>query len=865
MDDPFRIFDNIRQAYLRYLDSPFRLRYAALMGERRRLLDQDLQLYRNPLFEPVSAYEPSGKTVAAACADLGVDAPVADFLTRGLFKPADILYQHQYDALKHSRDGRAVVVTTGTSSGKTECYLLPLFVSLLEESGRPTWKRPGAPAPLWWRIRRQERIHQRAHERDRRPAALRALLLYPLNALIEDQLGRIRKACDGKDARDWLQAHRPGHRLWFGRYTSLTPVSGLETHRNGKPNTRKRQELRRRLVEMDREWTRAQASARHQKDDRILSYFQDPRGSEMWSRWDMQSDPPDVLITNFSMLNIMLMRSVEDDIFTATKRWLADDRENNVFHLIVDELHSYRGTPGTEVGYLLRTFLHRIGITPDSPQLRILATSASIEESNEESRKSSLDYLEQFFGRDRASFVILAGKRLEFSPPAGGRLAPEPFATYHDSLQTADAGAAASALATAAGCPGPHPSTEEALCQALASLHAIEPVRIAAAAAPFTESALAASAFGGNGDLHQHAARGILQALVRARKDDGLAPLPLRVHYFFHNAGRLWACVNPECPGRPTDSAEGSLPPPVGKLFTEPQPRCDACRSRVLELLYCQPCGEVFIGGYKREDPGSKNGWHLSPDFPNLDRVPDKSVAIERSFGEFLVFWPSQGRPLFHRSPANSNRWQWQERGEVGYQWKPAQLDHTEGRLSVRTGTAEGATSGYVFLAPNDDANACASKCPHCGADWLGWRGVNSPIRSLGSGFQRIVQLLCDALLREMPAGSSRKLVLFTDSRQDAAKLSTGIKLDHYRDTIRQIAFRRLFRAAGEGFPATTPRCNATSMRSNCSGSSGSGRQGKRSAMGRELAGLSCCGRCPERRRARWPSSRRVSAMSRRS
>ncbi len=79
----------------------------------------------------------------------------------------------------------------------------------------------------------------------------------------------------------------------------------------------------------------------------------------MWSRWDMQDSPPDVLITNYSMLNIMLMRSVEASVFDFTRQWLADD-PTRVFHLIVDELHSYRGTPGTEVAYLIRVLLARL-------------------------------------------------------------------------------------------------------------------------------------------------------------------------------------------------------------------------------------------------------------------------------------------------------------------------------------------------------------------------------------------------------------------------------------------------------------------------------------------------------------------------
>ena len=97
-------------------------------------------------------------------------------------------------------------------------------------------------------------------------------------------------------------AERGGNRFWFGRYTGATPVSGPPE------NASKRGELRRRLHEMHSEWTQARLSVSCSGDDEILSYFQDPEGSEMWSRWDMQENPPDILITNYSMLNIMLMR-----------------------------------------------------------------------------------------------------------------------------------------------------------------------------------------------------------------------------------------------------------------------------------------------------------------------------------------------------------------------------------------------------------------------------------------------------------------------------------------------------------------------------------------------------------------------------
>ena len=141
MNDPFRIFDNLREAYLRYLDSPFRLRYRALMEERRQLLDQDRQLYRRPLFEPVVPYEVSTSAIHAAARQVGASPDVGDYVaSSGMFPAKRTLFQHQLDAWAASKNGDPVVVTTGTGSGKTECYLLPVFAYLVEESAG--WRCP---------------------------------------------------------------------------------------------------------------------------------------------------------------------------------------------------------------------------------------------------------------------------------------------------------------------------------------------------------------------------------------------------------------------------------------------------------------------------------------------------------------------------------------------------------------------------------------------------------------------------------------------------------------------------------------------------------------------------------------------------
>src|SRR5262249_54993570 len=138
------------------------------------------------------------------------------------------------------------------------------------------------------------------------------------------------------------------------------------------------------------------------KDLDLLSQFSDPRTGELLTRWDMVATPPDVLVTNYSMLNVMLMRDREEQLFRQTQQWLAAD-PFRCFTLVIDELHTYRGTQGSEVALIIRNLLRRLGLQPDSPQLRCIATSASLDHETGE------DYVQQFFGVNRATFEIIPG------------------------------------------------------------------------------------------------------------------------------------------------------------------------------------------------------------------------------------------------------------------------------------------------------------------------------------------------------------------------------------------------------------------------------------------------------------------------
>jgi DEAD/DEAH box helicase domain-containing protein len=93
------------------------------------------------------------------------------------------------------------------------------------------------------------------------------------------------------------------------------------------------------------------------------------------------------------------------------------------------------------------------------------------------------------------------------------------------------------------------------------------------------------------------AVEGLIGGAAAAQNAQGSAFLPVRAHLFFRNFQGLWVCTNPNCNAAPARTS----PCPVGRLHYTPVLTCQ-CGSRVVELLYCEACGEVFLGGFR--NPG---------------------------------------------------------------------------------------------------------------------------------------------------------------------------------------------------------------------------------------------------------------------
>jgi hypothetical protein len=763
---PTALFNRIRQDLFRYYNTPFGLQDAELQAEREHLLDADGVAWRQPWLEPIPEYAVVDEQLEETVRRAGFGADLATVARMGLF-PYPSLLKHQADALEAYAVGKNIVLTAGTGSGKTEAMFLPLLSYLLAES--ENWTAGASSLETrWWKSEGQPWEPMRQNESGRRPG-VRALVLYPMNALVEDQLVRLRRTFDSPAVRTWLDDHRQGHRFFFGRFTGPTPVPGAPQPTD--PDYYRTKELRRYL---------RRASATQDRAREIggeTPYFvPSVDGAEMRSRWDMIAHAPDILVTNYSMMNIMLMRDRESPIFDQTRQWIED---GGIFHLVVDELHMYRGTQGTEVAYLVRSLLDRLGLHKRPDQLRVLSASASLE-------GDGAEFLEGFFSISAA----------RFAPPIAGEIRlgdarPEPlgqaqeFATLPTGSEARDALLASTdAIIRFRGAFRPQ-SGDRSVLEAQSVSHLRERL--------FPDV---------DAELQSAAMDGLLEAVIDlASRDVGAAPR-VRAHYFFKNLAGMWACTNPKCGGVMREGRATA----IGRLYASPRQRCEHCQARVLELHYCQNCGDAFLGGYSTAIDADR--WMLLAENPDLGSIPEL-VEFGKTADRYMLYWPRTERLAVSRSWARQN-------GLFEFSFREAYLNPSTGEVMQ---VAPEHQAGWLFLVRQQqeletprlgDIPAAPTRCPACGDDWertFGRGGVRlsvfdqgrlqSPVRTMRTGFQKLAQVLTDSMLSAWDDENDdttplEKSVIFSDSRQDAARLAAGLEKNHYFDTVRQVAIRQL-------------------------------------------------------------------------
>lgn len=671
---PINVVDRVLTEYRSYLRTEFRARDANLRQALEDALDTPLFLAQEPFFQ---AHRPF-KT-GRAWAELGLDPKLASALEKR--SSSKTAYLHQSEAIAHLLGPKAgpVVVTTGTGSGKTESFLVPVLQNAIEDS--IAFPRSG----------------------------LTAILVYPMNALANDQEERI---------RDLLESSGHTH-VRVARYDRSTPEA---------------------------------------------------------ERVALRTKPPHILLTNYMMLEYLLIRPADRDALFANHR---------LRFAVLDEVHTYRGSLGANIALLFRRLLAHLraarqdwGLDLGNKARRFptpipVATSATIKSVDETGRTPEevralrdaavQEFLGKLSGFEGGAFRIIGETLVDLAVPGNTTIAAEPVVmavpAIGDAAGTRTALARLAGLGDGAGADGPLEgiSRQTRLLWMLNAWLARRPMPIS----QLVERVRAEIPERASAPTEAIRLEIELALAVGSALPDGTpGALRLRTHRMVRGGWRFTRCVKPAC----------------GKLHPMGEETCGTCGAAAAPLYLCRSCGTDVLG-FSESDAGIDGApLHVGGGEPGTDwyLYDDARFATEDDDGSDEV--------------------------DPGPAAKQTQLKGRE----IRRGSFD--PDSLLFSA---DSNAyplrvtfapARNRCLAC----QGFAGAGSLLTPVSLGTSAAVRVLAEGLAEGLadqhgrdPQGShdrKERLLIFADSRQDAAHQARFITYAGRFDRMR----RRLVRILGD-------------------------------------------------------------------
>lgn len=292
---PVEASKNISEKYSRYLNTIFSIDNEIYNSQLKHQLSSMQYLSAGPYLDVTDSFE-IGKSINELI-DEGVLANGFRKINMPIDRP---LYKHQEIAIRKVISGNNLIVSTGTGSGKTESFLIPVLNHIISE-----------------------------YESGKLDKGVRALLIYPMNALANDQVERLRG----------VLSEFP--EITYGVYTGQT---------------------------------------RNKYNDAIADYMQlndnaTPAVNELISREQIKENPPHILITNYAMLEYLMVRPGDSIFFNS-------ENSNKWKYIVLDEAHVYNGSSGIEVSMLLRRL--KAKLQNDSIQYILTSATLGSEETNDD-------------------------------------------------------------------------------------------------------------------------------------------------------------------------------------------------------------------------------------------------------------------------------------------------------------------------------------------------------------------------------------------------------------------------------------------------------------------------------------------------
>ncbi|MGE0810724.1 MAG: DEAD/DEAH box helicase [Immundisolibacter sp.] len=573
-------------------------------------------------------------------------------------------YLHQLQAWQvlAQTTPQSVIVASGTGSGKTECYMVPIIDRL---------------------------IRQRAEQRGPQ-IGVRALFLYPLNALINSQRERLRA---------WTQCF--GGDIRFCLYNGNTPETLPAHEKRDHPN-------------------------------------------EVRDRESLRASPPPILVTNASMLEYMLVRTVDKSIL--------DHSQGKLEWVVLDEAHTYVGSQAAEAALLIRRVLFAFGVKPE--QVRFVATSATIGDPEGEAGQKLKRFLADVAGVALDRVRLVSGRRQV--PTLGGN-ATEAASTLTaleaiDSDQERSSGRYSALVRHAKArrlrdlflgmSNSPSVAKLSEICHLL---YPGDPIPTLA---------------------QQQEALRWLDLVSGTRANDGTAFLPLRAHLFHQTLSGIWACADPSClkrAGTVLDDPDW----PFGPIYFEPRKHCD-CGSPAYEIVTCGDCGAVHL--LAGESMGLLGHYRSQAALDEFELEMEPGEIFEESEDEEMT--GHQHRVLIVNRSFD----------KVG----PLDIERHSRRI------VEHASDTVRLLVREDEGDGLF--CPVCGAHDTPKYPLFQSSR-LGAPF--LLGGILPTLLEYAPDGEKpadhpcrgRRLLTFNDSRQGTARIAAKLQQDSERNRVRGLVY----------------------------------------------------------------------------
>ena len=693
--DPVSASGSIESSYRQYLESNFWLRDEEYRKGMHDALHKHSIIAKGPYLQATPPFR-QGKSIRELV-DEGVLHSAFLEANQEVLPSSRPLYIHQEEAIRKAKNGRNLIIATGTGSGKTEAFLLPIIDALLRERESGTLGMPG----------------------------VRAMLLYPMNALANDQMKRI---------RDILEQFPD---ITFGR------MIGETEHEEGRGI-----------------------------DDYRARFKREPLPNELLSRERLRATPPHLLLTNYAMLEYLLLRPTDTPFFDGetSEHWR---------FLVLDEVHVYDGAQGAEIAMLLRRVRDRVNGSQQG-KLQCFGTSATLGRGAEdypalaEFGRTIFDEVFQYSDDSQFQDIVSANRLPLVSSDSDWQLSQGGFIALRDLLRTNPNLAEVEQFFATLG----RSIAETSIMKVdeLLELQLGSEITYNRVLAELGKSAHDVAELARLAEVLPQTISAMVEIGAQATARHGSSLIPARYHLFLRSIEGAFTCVSPLHPGGKS------------RIYLERHDHCPECESdtQLFEVGGCRKCGAAYLLGDIEEHEG----------LPTFTPQPSRGISVKRYLlmnqGTSTPTEEDEDEDAFFDQPfatADGGRVLCSGCGAIG-----------ESETGCKCSPINRIP---VLMSAEIKESSPLRKCMSCSGRLMG------PVVMRFITFQDAPPaVIATALYQSLPVssdkteqrlvGQGRRLLSFSDSRQDAAFFAPYLERTYQRSIQRRLIWSVLSDASHE-------------------------------------------------------------------